>query len=64
MTRTQWWLGVSVLAAAILLHALVPRYEIRQTEGDIHAFYRVDRWTGSVDVATGPRVWLSSTATR
>jgi hypothetical protein len=44
MTRRDWWLGVSLLVAAIMLHALVPRYEWQHIEGAV--FMRVDRWTG------------------
>ena len=45
MTRRDWWLGVLLLAGAIILHALIPRFEwVSLTpEGDV---IKVDRWTG------------------
>lgn len=48
MTPRHWWLGVSAIVAALVFHALVPRYEIRDMSGRAGiAFYtRVDRWTG------------------
>ena len=44
MTRRDWWLGVAVVAVAILLHTFVPRYEYRDFHGA--PMVRVDRWTG------------------
>lgn len=46
MTRRDWWLGVLVLAAALVVHALFPRYEVR-TFSNVYPI-RVDRWTGTV----------------
>lgn len=45
MTRRDWWLGVLLLVGAIILHALIPRFEwVSLTpEGDV---IKVDRWTG------------------
>jgi hypothetical protein len=38
-------LGVAIVTAALLVNALVPRYEWRQ---QANALIRIDRWTGSV----------------
>lgn len=40
------WIAVTLLALAILVHALVPRYEISIHGSDI---IRVDRWTGQME---------------
>jgi hypothetical protein len=42
--RLDYWIGVLVLAAAILARALFPRYELVTVEGCV---FRMDRWTGS-----------------
>lgn len=42
--RRDWWIGVSVITLALLLHAAFPRYEWRQ-QGI--ALWRIDRWTGT-----------------
>ena len=61
MTRRDWWLGVLLVTAAILVHALVPRFEITATGGGL---MRVDRWMGRVEIAAGGNVartpWLSA----
>lgn len=55
MNRRDWWLGVAVLAAVLLLHALVPRYEWQHQEG--LAWLRVDRWSGRAEpVIVSPRL--------
>lgn len=46
MTRRDWWLGVGLVALAILLHAAFPRYEWRNVKGV--PLVRIDRWTGRV----------------
>lgn len=46
MNRRDWWLGVSVVALALLIHSMLPRYEV---VGYGDAFLRVDRWTGVVE---------------
>jgi hypothetical protein len=58
MTRRDWWLGVGVVVAAIVLHALVPRYEWRNANNVPRI--RVDRWTGQSVLGTfsGGR-WVS-----
>ena len=50
MTRRDWWLGIVVLAFAIVLHAAVPRYEWRTIRGV--PMLRVDRWTGTAVLGT------------
>lgn len=55
MTRRDWWLGVALLAAAIVFHAVFPRYEVLVI-GEARVPLRVDRWTGSVTVAPGVTV--------
>lgn len=49
MTRTDWWLGVVLLVAALLAHAAFPRYEWTHQQGGTGsalAMIRLDRWTG------------------
>lgn len=43
-----WRLGL-VLTAAILLHAVLPRYSVTVAGLNV---YRLDRWTGHVDAAS------------
>ena len=46
VTRRDWWLGVAIVAATALVHALFPRYEwllLREETADV---LRIDRWTG------------------
>jgi hypothetical protein len=45
MTRRDWWLGVSLVAMAVGLHAAYPRYDWRPTSNP-GATIRIDRWTG------------------
>jgi len=45
LTRRDWWLGIGTVVAAILFHALMPRYEWRNI-GPLPVV-RVDRWTGA-----------------
>lgn len=45
-TRT-WWLGIAVLSAVLLMHAVFPRYEWQPVTGQPTAMLRVDRWTGT-----------------
>lgn len=51
MTRRDWWIGIALIACALLLHAAVPRYEWRERHvGNAATFLiRIDRWTGSAD---------------
>ena len=43
MTRIEFWLGVTIVAGAIVLHGGLPRYSAVMAEG---AVVNVDRWTG------------------
>jgi hypothetical protein len=48
MTRADWWLGVVLLLAAIVLHAALPHYEWMLTgnpQGQ-QIMIKMDRWTG------------------
>lgn len=51
MTRRDWWLGLLLLALAILAHAAFPRYEWHPMRGDgigsAIGMLRVDRWRGT-----------------
>ena len=45
-------LAMIVIAAAIVFHALVPRYEVtveRSNSIVVATFTRIDRWTGNVE---------------
>jgi hypothetical protein len=60
MTRRDWWLGLGLLVAAILVHALVPRYEWRQV-GNSVVLLRLDRWTGTAEYGRWEsRRWTST----
>jgi hypothetical protein len=43
MSRIEFWLGVMVIAGAIVLHGGLPLYSAVIAEG---AVVNVDRWTG------------------
>jgi hypothetical protein len=51
MTRRDWWIGVGVIALALMAHAVipqyVPRYEWRHESAN--RWLRVDRWTGTAE---------------
>jgi hypothetical protein len=47
MTRRDWWIGIALVTAALVLHALVPRYTLSPLGTGL---VRMDRWTGRVDV--------------
>ena len=77
MTRLNWWLGIALVAGAILLHALVPRYEYIKTDlppgGEAYVLLlstgqfmtRVDRWTGTVEFGVATRNgWMPPPAWR
>jgi hypothetical protein len=58
MTRRDWWLGVALVVAAVLLYALVPRYEWRDAGGVPRI--RIDRWTGRLVVGSFVNgLWIS-----
>ena len=46
ISRSEWWIGVVLVVLAILVHALVPRYEYQHDGPGSLAWVRVDRWTG------------------
>jgi hypothetical protein len=46
LTRHDWWIGIVLVAGAILVHAAVPRYEWQHEQGLVWS--RIDRWTGEV----------------
>ena len=46
----HWWLGVAVIVLAILVHALVPRYEWRTLDYAPRHLLRIDRWTGDLEL--------------
>lgn len=52
MTRRDWYLGIAIVATALLIHALVPRYEWREGRRDRRGqeMIRIDRWTGASTV--------------
>lgn len=51
MTRRDWWIGVILIASALLVNAVFPRYEVGSDGGLVRRF---DRWTGRVEVAANP----------
>lgn len=50
MTRRDWWIGVMLIVFALLVHALIPRYDFRQERSGSAYWTRIDRWTGSAAV--------------
>ena len=46
MTRRDWWIGITLVALALLAHAALPRYEWR---GTVPYLVRIDRWTGRAE---------------
>lgn len=49
LERRDWWAIAVVLA--VLLHALLPRYEWRDPGGEDHSTYiRIDRWSGRAEI--------------
>lgn len=65
MTRRDWWLGITVIVLALLVHAAIPRFEIIPVfEGaGAGGFVRVDRWSGRAELAFRGNIarvtWLS-----
>ena len=45
VSRRDWWLGVLIVAVAVLLHAAWPRYDWRHVVGGV--FVRINHWTGA-----------------
>jgi hypothetical protein len=52
VSKTSYWLGVLVLALALLAHAALPRYEVQPVPGRPLNALRTDRWTGDVELLT------------
>ena len=52
ISRRDWWIGIVLVVLAILVHALVPRYEYQHTGPGSIAWVRVDRWTGRALLTT------------
>ena len=46
MTRRDWWLGVGLVTAGLLIHAACPRYEYIVLGPENADVIRHDRWTG------------------
>lgn len=45
--RVDVWIATLAIAAALLVHALVPRYQFQHMVGySGRSFVRIDRWTG------------------
>ena len=58
MTRLTLAAAVLVLAAAISVHALLPRYEVHTVGNDLARF---DRWTGTVESSrSGDAPWATA----
>ena len=53
MTRRDWWLGVGLVAAALLVHAVFPRYEYMMLREETADVLKIDRWTGDAQ-----HIWL------
>lgn len=62
MHRLDWWLGVGVVAIALLAHAMLPRYEVLrpgQPGETPFIFVRIDRWFGTIETANmAIRPWI------
>lgn len=58
MSRREWWIGIVLIGVALLGHVALPRYDVMVSD---HAFVRVDRWTGHVEVSDGgwETAWLT-----
>lgn len=49
MTRRDWYIGVFILALALVFHAAFPRYEYRARD-PLYQSIRIDRWTGQAAI--------------
>lgn len=52
MNPRAWWTGVAALVLAILVHALVPRYEWRSVPDRPFQLIRIDRWLGRAEAGS------------
>lgn len=55
MTRRDWWIGIALVVAALLAHALFPRYEWSPQRGGMGSSFgmiRIDRWTGTTSLVS------------
>lgn len=51
MTRRDWWLGVGLVVATVLFHAVFPRYEFYGfADSAVQGWRRYDRWSGVTTV--------------
>lgn len=49
ITRRDWWLGIALVAAALVAHALLPRHQTHTIGMERYGFVVThDRWTGAV----------------
>lgn len=48
MTKIEWW--IAALVVAVLVHALVPRYDWRPIGSEGASYVRIDRWTGDATI--------------
>ena len=47
MARRDWYIGIGLLTAAVVVHALFPRYEWRGVPENPYQMVRIDRWRGT-----------------
>ena len=51
-----------LLTAAILAHAVLPRFEVKQPTGETTGIWRFDRWTGRLEITNDRTTpWLKIT---
>lgn len=50
MTRRDWYVGVAVVALALLVHAAFPRYEWQGLADHPGFVIRIDRWRGHAQI--------------
>ena len=60
MTQARFWIALLTLTAALVFHAAFPRYDVH-TLPNSPGMYRVDRWTGAVELTdmAAPVRWLT-----
>lgn len=52
LQRRDFYIGVALVALAILAHAYIPRYDVSATSSGSR-YQRIDRWTGHIEVYFG-----------